>query len=501
MVHSKLPLLALASSALAGVVQREESAGDSEFTSTPAWAASTPGPIEKDSSASIPLPHGFSGRPQGPHSTYVPSAPSMHFPAPTNGPPPFVTGFPGQGEFAHTWDLARPSSIPLEYNHPGPHHSIPPHVFSEPKPSEIHTPPPTFNSDGGAPLYSSSAQPPIPSAHPESPQASSSSKPQPCFSFPATPSQPSEDIHPVGPSGQPERPPWFYGLLPPFDLVSGEEPESPHEGTPPPQPSQSIPGEPPKPQGSSPSESHPFPPPPPAGDEQGHDPVPVADAYPTEPVTNIGGPSPPYGAAPSVPCPYSTAGEHPSGPHPIPEEKPTPHAESYLPRPLVNPTGPDKGEHSDIPPPPQGALESEAPSPTEPAEYPPRPSQPGPEITEPTATPEAELPATSSTTTCTYAKSKSLHPIPPPSVTETQPTKSHRIYGTPPSNPPVPTENAAEKTPSSQSIPEPPSNTDITGAEPSDVRLSSFAPASLKTSIPVGVLVGALSVLAFSLGL
>jgi hypothetical protein len=403
MVHSKLPLLALASTALAGVVQREESEvevlnpGESHFTSAPAWAASTPVPTEKGSSASVPFPDELSDQPQGPHSTFFPSAPSIHFPLPTDGPPPFVTPLPGKGEFAHTEDFVRPTAIPQEYNDPEPPHSISPQGFSDPvqsRPSEIYTPPPAFSSEGSVTLYSSLVQPPIQSAHLEPSQALSS-QPQPPLCSSARPSEPSGGIHPVEPSGHPERPHWFYGLPHPFNLFPGE-PEKPHEGIPLLQPSGSIPGEPPKPQGGPPTESHGFPPPPPPDYE--HDPVPVAGAHPTEPAVNVGGPSPHYGIVPPVSCPYSTPGEHPSrpSPYPIPDEKPTPHDEDHLPPPVVQPTGYGKGWHDQVPPPPHGVPGSEEPSPAQPTEYPAHPSQPGPAVTEPATTNlEAELPSMS----------------------------------------------------------------------------------------------------------
>lgn len=274
MVQSKLTLLALAGTALAGVVRREEpevdhlNPEDLPFPTPSDWVTPKPHYFEETGPSHTAFVLALSDHSRDPHSTYLPSGLLSHFPQPTEKAlPPFITSFPGAGEFAHTKDSAKPTS--LSPAPPGPSYGGSPPTFSElvrPEGPQLNTPPPAFQA--------SSVHPPIPSSHadtsdasPTRPPSFTGEQPRPSDPVFVKPTQPWEDLDTVKPTSYPEIPSWISHVLPPSETTPGPEgsekdhdippsalPEA-YQG-PPPLSFDSIPGEAFEPHGSSPATPH-----------------------------------------------------------------------------------------------------------------------------------------------------------------------------------------------------------------------------------------------------
>ncbi|KAF3402593.1 hypothetical protein DPV78_004800 [Talaromyces pinophilus] len=244
MAQSKLTLLALAGSALAGVVRREEPEidhlipEDLPFPTPSGWLTPTPHYFQEIGPSPIAFVQALSDRSREPHSTYLPSGLPSHFPQPTEEAlPPLITSFPGAGEFAHTKDSPKPTSAIPAISHPAPpgvSYGGPPPIFSEPvRPEEpqLNTPPPVFQA--------SSAHLLIPSSHAETLYASPTQPPsftdgQPRPSDPAfvKPTEPWDALDTVKPTSYHEIPSWISHLPPPFETTGPEGSEKDHETAP-----------------------------------------------------------------------------------------------------------------------------------------------------------------------------------------------------------------------------------------------------------------------------
>lgn len=369
MVQSKLTLLALAGSALAGVVRREETEidhlmpEDLPFPTPSNWLTPTPHYFQEIGPSPIAFVQALSDRSREPHSTYLRSGLPSHFPQPTEETlPPFITSFPGAGEFAHTKDSAKPTSVIPAISHPAPpgaSYGGPPPISSEPvRPEEpqLNTPPPEFQASSTHLL--------IPSSHGETPYASPTQPPsftggQPRPSDPVfvKPTEPWDDLDTVKPTSYPEIPSWISHLPPPFETTGPEGPEDDHKTAPsalpeayqgqPHLPLDSIPSEASEPHGSSPAgpdhtpspgESEQEPHPPPHGSYQEPPPFdfgsggPSGESGPTAEPHHITPPAELY-QAPSLTSTvpdesYQPNGNPPAGTHQLPPPPAEPYHES-----------------------------------------------------------------------------------------------------------------------------------------------------------------------------
>lgn len=307
MVQSRLTLLAVAGTALAGVVRREEAEVDhlkSEDLSYPPppldWVTSTPHHFEVTDPSSTSFVQVLSEHLREPQSTYLPSGLSSHFPQPTEEVlPPFITSFPEAGEFAHTKDSARPTSFSPAISHPAPpgaSYDGPPPNFSEPvKPEEpqLNSPPPV--------LQASSSHPPIPSSHAETTYASptqppSFTEPHPRPSEPVSvkPTEPWDGLDAAKPTSSPDIPSWISHLPPPSEIIPAPKTTEKSYDTAPSALPEAYQGPPPLPFDSIPSEPHGSPPavphhtPSPGESEQEPHPLPFesASGKPPEPASS-----------------------------------------------------------------------------------------------------------------------------------------------------------------------------------------------------------------------
>lgn len=398
MVQSKLTLLALAGTALAGVIRREEledhvNPEDLYFPPPPDSVTPTPHYFEETGPSPTAFVKALSDNSREPHSTYLPSGLPSHFPQPTEEElPPFITSFPGAGEFAHTKDLAKPTSHSPAFSHlapPGASNDGSPSTISEPvKPEEpqLNTPPPLFQA--------SSSHPPIPYLHaettytsPTQPPSFTEGRPRSSGLASVKPTEPWDSVDVVKPTSFPQIPSWISHLPPPppeitpgpegsekdHDTVPSALPEA-YQG-PPPLPTDSIPGEASEPHGSSPAGPHHTPSPGESEQEPHPPPFDFASGKPLGP--NSTSPTAAYQTPPPQgsyqgPPPFNfgsggTAGE--SGP-PTESHHITSPDESYQPSPIFTvpgePSQPKEtapaGPHP-LPPPPTGPHHESSPPP------------------------------------------------------------------------------------------------------------------------------------------
>ncbi|EEA22429.1 hypothetical protein TMatcc_001277 [Talaromyces marneffei ATCC 18224] len=385
MVQSKLTLLALASTALAGVVRREDPEVDDlipedlSYLLPLDWVTPTLDYFEETDPLPTPFVQAFSDYLQEPHSTYLSTGLPLYLPPPTEDAlPPFITSFPGDGEFAHTKDSPKPTTFIPTIPHPAPlgaSYAGPPPTFSEPsrpEESQLATPPPAFKA--------SSSHPPIPSSQAQTPYASPSKRPstggQPAPSIPASPKPmgPWDGLDPVKPSGYLETPSWSSHIPPPSKSTPGPEGSEKNHGiTPsalseaylrPSLPFNSIPDELSEPHGNSPGSSHQAPPPY-ESEQETHSPPPNfasgSSARPDSSPPATSDQLPPLHGSYQGPPPFNSGLDGPSGESSPPAEshKTNPQPESYQgPSPTVTvpeepsqPKGSPPAETHQIPPP------------------------------------------------------------------------------------------------------------------------------------------------------
>lgn len=417
MVQSNLTLLALAGTALAGVVRREEpevdhlKPDDLPFPTPSDWVTPTPHYFEESGPSPTAFVQPLSDHSRQLHSTYLPSGLPSHFPQPTEEAfPPFITSFPDAGEFAHIKDSAKPTTINPEISHPAPpgaSYGGPPPTFSElvrPEEPQLNTPTPAFQaSSGHLPIPSSDAATPY--ASPTKPPFFTDGQPKPSDPVFVKPTEPWDGLDAVKPTSYPEIPSWISHFPPPSETTPGPKGSQKDHDTapsalpeayqgPPPLPFDSIPGEASEPHGSSPAGPHHTP----SSGESEQDPHPPPLDYAS------GKPPGPESSSPAAvhrtPPPHGSYQEHPtsnsgsgglSGESGTPTESHhiTPPAESYqgppptftVPDEPSQPKGSPPARPHQLPPPPTETYNESSPPPfgSTPAE-PHEPKSSSPEI-------------------------------------------------------------------------------------------------------------------------